>query len=43
MAEALGWALVYVEKIVPYAIVVGLLRYTVGSFLSAALSGKIKL
>lgn len=43
MGEALGWALVFVKEIVPYAIVIGLLRYTVGSFLSAALSGRIKL
>lgn len=43
MAEALDWAMQVVLQVLPYAIVIGLLRYTVGSFLSAALSGKIKL
>lgn len=43
MSDALSWALALVEQIVPYAIVVALLRYTVRSFLSAALGGRIKL
>lgn len=43
MQDALAWAGEFVLQVVPYAIVIGLLRYTVGSFLSAALGGKIKL
>lgn len=43
MGEALAWAMEIVKQVVPYAIVIGLLRYSVGSFLSAALSGRIKL
>lgn len=43
MEDALNWALALVNQIMPYAIVVALLRYTVRCFLSAALGGRIKL
>lgn len=43
MADALSWAGAIVSQIVPYAIVVALLRYSVNCFLSAALGGRIKL
>lgn len=43
MENALNWALALVNQVVPYAIVVALLRYTVRCFLSAALGGRIKL
>mgnify|MGYP001081861229 CR=1 FL=1 len=43
MNDALNWALAVVQDILPYAIVVALLRYTVRCFLSAALGGHIRL
>lgn len=43
MSDALDWALAFVQQIMPYAIVVGLLRYTVRCFVSAALGGRIRL
>lgn len=43
MAEALAWALALVQDIIPYAIVVALVRYSVRAFLSAAFGGRIKL
>lgn len=43
MTDALAWALAFVEQIVPYAIAVGVVRYSVKCFLSAAFGGWIKL
>lgn len=43
MSDALSWALSLVEGILPYAIVVALLRYTVRAFTSAAFGRGIRL